>query len=225
MSVYSKLMKVQSELKAPKGQENKFGGYKYRSCEDILEAVKPLLAKNGLCLVITDEVAEISGRFYIKATGRVIDIDDGTSVEATAYAREEESKKGMDGSQISGSSSSYARKYCLNGIFCTDDTKDADANFGKQEAPQEQQKKQPFQMIPDDYCTICKKPVEAWSGKDKAGNDVTYTKEQVIFLSTQKYKAPICIPCLNKRNAKQSKKMNMEAEAQAIIHEDAGDRI
>lgn len=116
---------IQSELKAPKGQFNSFGKYKYRSCEDIVEAVKPVLKKYNFALIITDELVLIGERYYIKATAV---ITNGTiSYNASAYAREEESKKGMDSSQITGSASSYARKYALNGLFAIDDTKDADA--------------------------------------------------------------------------------------------------
>lgn len=121
-----KLIEIQKELKAPKGQVNKFGGYKYRSCEDILEAVKPLCVKQGVQLTVSDELVLIGERYYIKATAKVTD---GTeTVEVNAFAREEESKKGMDASQITGTASSYARKYALNGLFCIDDTKDADTD-------------------------------------------------------------------------------------------------
>ena len=126
-----KLIKIQSELKAPKNQNNTFGKYKYRSCEDILEAVKPLLSREGLLLTLTDTIEQIGNRFYVKAT---VKLTDGTeTVENTAYAREEETKKGMDGPQVTGTSSSYARKYALNGLFCIDDTKDADTDEYKTE--------------------------------------------------------------------------------------------
>jgi hypothetical protein len=121
----NKLTQIQSELKAPKNQYNSFGKYKYRNCEDILEAVKPLLAKYDCKLIISDEVVNIGTRFYIKATAK-FKSEDGV-VTVSALAREEESKKGMDGSQVSGAASSYARKYCLNGLFLIDDTKDADS--------------------------------------------------------------------------------------------------
>ena len=119
-----KLLNIQSKLKAPKGQTNKFGGYKYRSCEDIFEAVKPLLKEEGLTLRTTDELVLIGDRYYIKATAI---LSDGKEfIQNVAYAREEETKKGMDGSQITGASSSYARKYALNGLFLIDDVKDSD---------------------------------------------------------------------------------------------------
>ena len=134
MNIYEKLSNIQNELKAPKSQFNKFGGYKYRSCEDILEAVKPICKKYGAVLVISDKLENIGDRYYIKAMAELIDTEEeNVSVCNTAYAREEESKKGMDGSQITGTASSYARKYALNGLFNIDDTKDADTDeFTKQ---------------------------------------------------------------------------------------------
>jgi len=126
MKVYKKLNAVQTELKAPKNQKNTFGGYNYRSCEDILEALKPLLKKHGAAVTITDDITMMGDRFYIRATASFIDIDTGDKAEAIAYAREDERKKGMDLSQLTGSTSSYARKYALNGLFAIDDTKDSD---------------------------------------------------------------------------------------------------
>ena len=123
-----KILKIQSELKAPKGQYNSFGKYKYRSCEDILEAVKPILKENKMIMNITDELVYIGERYYIKATAILTDIENGEQFINVAYAREDESKKGMDGSQITGTASSYARKYALNGLFLIDDTKDADTD-------------------------------------------------------------------------------------------------
>jgi len=119
-----KIVRIQSTLKAPKNQHNNFGNYNYRSCEDILEAVKPLLAKEGLILTISDDMVVLGDRFYVKATATIT--DGVNSVSNSAFAREEESKKGMDSSQLTGSTSSYARKYALNGLLCIDDTKDAD---------------------------------------------------------------------------------------------------
>lgn len=133
MNISEKLLNIQAELKAPKGQFNKFGKYKYRSCEDILEAVKPLCQKNKAVLTISDELVIIGDRYYIKSTAKITDIEKNESITNNAYAREEEEKKGMDGSQITGTASSYARKYALNGLFCIDDTKDADTNELKQQ--------------------------------------------------------------------------------------------
>lgn len=143
MSVYEKLSKVQSELKAPKGQYNSFGKYKYRSCEDILEAVKPLNAKHGVVLTVGDEVVEISNRFYVKATATFVDIESGEKIINTALAREDDAKRGMDGSQITGTASSYARKYCLNGLFCIDDTKDADTDEYRHQQESKPQENKP----------------------------------------------------------------------------------
>ena len=129
MNVLEKLQAVQSELKAPKGQYNSFGKYKYRSCEDILEAVKPILAKYKAAITISDEVEMIGNRYYIKATASFYDIElAGHPITNTAWARESDDKKGMDSSQITGTASSYARKYCLNGLLLIDDTKDADTD-------------------------------------------------------------------------------------------------
>jgi len=124
-SIHEALMNVQKELKAPKSQRNNFGNYNYRSQEDILEAVKPLLADNGLHMFITDEIIQVADRVYVKATVTISNGEKELSVSASA--RESESKKGMDESQITGAASSYARKYALNGLFLIDDTKDADA--------------------------------------------------------------------------------------------------
>lgn len=125
-----RVIAVQSQLKAPKNQRNNFGGYNYRNCEDILEAVKPLLKAEGLYLTITDDIVVLGDRFYVKATATLTDGE--RSLSNQAFAREEATKKGMDGSQVTGAASSYARKYALNGLFAIDDTKDADTlNNGK----------------------------------------------------------------------------------------------
>ena len=132
------LIAIQSELKAPKSQFNKFGGYKYRKAEDILEAVKPLLAKQKCTLIITDDVVLIGNRIYVKATATIKN-EKGECETSTGWAREEESKKGMDASQITGASSSYARKYALNGLFAIDDNADSDiTNDGQHQAAQQQ---------------------------------------------------------------------------------------
>lgn len=138
------LIVIQSELKAPKSQFNKFGGYKYRKAEDILEAVKPLLAKQKCTLTITDDIVMVGNRIYVKATATIKN-EKGECETTTGWAREEESKKGMDGSQITGASSSYARKYALNGLFAIDDNADSDTtNDGQhQKAQQQTQTQQP----------------------------------------------------------------------------------
>lgn len=140
MKLHEKLLAIQTKLKAPKGQYNSFGKYSYRSAEDILEAVKPLNAEQGVLLTITDEIKEIGGRVYVVATATV---SDGTDeLKVSAFAREPENKKGMDESQITGATSSYARKYALNGLYAIDDNKDADTDEHKQQqdnAPKKQQ--------------------------------------------------------------------------------------
>lgn len=137
MSLKEKLMHVQSELKAPKGQYNSYGGYKYRSCEDILEAVKPLLKKYRVVIGLVDVVAQIGDRIYVRAVATLSDVDSTAQIKTSAFAREALTKKGIDESQITGSASSYARKYALNGLFAIDDTKDADAD--EQRAKQQSQ--------------------------------------------------------------------------------------
>lgn len=143
-NINQQLMAIQAELKAPKSQYNSFGKYKYRSCEDILEAAKPILAKNGCTLTITDDIVFVGERYYIKATAT---LSNGTAtVSVSALAREANEKKGMDESQITGTASSYARKYALNGLFCIDDTKDADAtNTHGQEAKPKTKKEQMYE--------------------------------------------------------------------------------
>ena len=126
--IFAALMAVQAELKAPKNQHNSFGKYDYRSAEDIIEAVKPLLKENGLFLNMSDEVVLVGDRYYIKATVKVVDVVTGESVQTSALAREAAQKKGMDESQVTGTASSYARKYALNGLFAIDDNRDADTD-------------------------------------------------------------------------------------------------
>ena len=136
----SKLQELQQKLKAPKDLFNSFGGYSYRSAEGILQALKPLLAETNSYIVIKDDLVNIGERYYVKAIVQLLDgIDNSLIAETVAFAREEETKKGMDGSQITGASSSYARKYALNGMFLIDDVKDSDATntHGKDEKPQQ----------------------------------------------------------------------------------------
>lgn len=143
-----RLHKIQQELKAPKDQYNSYGGYKYRSAEGILEAVKPLLKETGTVLTITDEVVQLGERYYVKAVATIYDSESGKEIHhCTAMAREPENKKGMDEAQITGSTSSYARKYALNALLCIDDVKDPDAT-NKHE---EEDKEKPI-------CPVCGKP-------------------------------------------------------------------
>lgn len=136
-SFYQSLIEVQSELRAPKNQRNDYAGYRYRSCEDILEAVKPLLVSRGLLLSLQDEIVQVGSRYYVRATASVTDGE--KTVSASAYAREAEVKKGNDEAQITGAASSYARKYALNGLFCIDDVKDPDATNKGDASPRKNQ--------------------------------------------------------------------------------------
>ena len=149
MALLQKLLKVQSELKAPKNQYNEFGGFSYRSCEDILSAAKPLCVQEGLLLYISDDVVLIGDRYYVKATATVTDGEDSFFV--AAFARETESRPKMDAAQLTGSASSYARKYALNGLFCLDDAKDADAMKPEEEKPATKQKAQQKTLTIKDY--------------------------------------------------------------------------
>ena len=126
-NVYIKLVNIQSTLKAPKSQFNSFGKYNYRSCEDILEGLKPILKEEKALVILDDNIVQIGNRFYVEATATLIDAETGEKISTKALAREDETKKGMDLAQVTGSVSSYARKYALNGLFCIDDTKDSDA--------------------------------------------------------------------------------------------------
>lgn len=153
MSVQTKLLNIQAELKAPKNQYNQFGRYKYRSCEDILEALKPLLLKERATITIKDDIVELNGKNYIKATAILTDVDEEKSIDVSAFAREEDTKKDMDSCQITGCASSYARKYALNGLFAIDDTKDSDFPSHSEDY------KEKFKEAVSDYCR--EKAVEA----------------------------------------------------------------
>lgn len=171
--IHEALFSIQKTLKAPKGQRNSFGNYNYRSCEDILEAVKPLLAKVNAVLTLSDEMVDVGGRVYVKATATISDGKE--TVSTTAFAREEETKKGMDSSQITGAASSYARKYALNGLFCIDDTKDSDAtNTGE-----------------DPVCEKCGKKIVSYERGGK-----TYPPTKHCALSMQKIGKIWCIDCI-----------------------------
>ena len=149
---YAKLIKVQATLNAPKGQYNGFGKYSYRSCEDIMGAVKPLLAEHGLVQFVSDEIVQVGDRFYVKSTVTVT--DGSTSHSVSGFARESLTKKGMDDAQVTGSTSSYARKYALNGMYNIDDAKDADTNEYREQARQKanQQVKQQATGFNPDEC-------------------------------------------------------------------------
>lgn len=190
--IYEKLSAIQQELKAPKGQYNSFGKYKYRSCEDILEAVKPICAKHKTALVLLDDIREVSGRFYVVAQAQLHDCESDNAVTATAFAREPDEKKGMDDSQITGTASSYARKYALNGLFCIDDTKDADTDEYKQ------QEKKPSKEEMDAFNKQYKREVEKNTCKD-CGMPIypvthggkTYSVAEIAENARKTYKMPL----------------------------------
>ena len=193
MGVYEKLLAVQSELKAPKDQYNAFGGYKYRSCESIMEAVKPLLAKHKAVILLDDEMVEVADRVYVKATAQFVDCEEGKGIEAHAYAREDASKKGMDGSQLTGATSSYARKYALNGLLAIDDTKDADATntHGKDAEDKPAAPKDKPQNTPV-TCERCKglvKPSRLKDGKPWPVIDM-------VAYSMKRFKGVYCQDCM-----------------------------
>ena len=187
--LYAKLLKIQGALNVPKSNYNEFGGFNYRSCEDILEGLKPILAEHKAVVAITDEIVQIGERYYVKATAELIDTENGTVINTTAYAREEETKKGMDGSQITGSASSYARKYALNGLFAIDDTKDADDpsrhDSGSQRKPARKSKpsqsptQSPIDEEPMLECNNC-------------GKKLT---QGVSVFSKTKYGKELCVDC------------------------------
>ena len=179
---------AQAELKAPKNQYNSFGKYNYRSCEDILEAAKPINKKYGLVLLLTDKPVCIGQRYYIEATARLYDIESEQFIEATASARESDTKKGMDDSQVTGTASSYARKYALNGLYNIDDTKDADTDAYKKQTT----------AAPEYKCGDCGKPFEAFrdptSGK-------TFTPAEVFQMAKKRNADGVarCADCRKKK--------------------------
>lgn len=187
-NLYESLIEIQRKLKAPKGQYNSFGKYKYRSCEDILEALKPLLAGEGVLLTLTDEIVVLGNRFYLKATATVRKGD--TQVSNASYAREDDTKKGMDGSQITGTASSYARKYALNGLFLIDDTKDADTNEHRdtQENASKAEPKQPEldfeqELVAEAEANACSTIAELSAVYNKyAALDKRYIRDGGVFM-------------------------------------------
>ena len=195
MSIYNKLFEIQQNLKAPKGQYNQFGKYAFRSCEDILEALKPLLASQKAIIVLSDELTNIEQRYYIKATARIIDIETGEQIENSSYEREDENKKGMDLSQITGASSSYARKYALNGLFCIDDNKDSDTtNTGQTQQEQKNQK----QLNKKPCCQCCGKEFKGFEGN----SGKKYSAEYEYNKRKEKYGQALCNDCIEKRGLK-----------------------
>lgn len=207
--IYEKLMTIQQKLNAPKGQYNSFGKYNYRSCEDILQAVKPLLLETKTVLTVSDDIVEIGGRIYVVATAKLTDTEQSDSVTVKGYAREEESKKGMDASQVTGASSSYARKYALNGMFAIDDNKDSDAtNQGDSQKAQKNDNKGNETKV-----ETLKVPVLAEDGNyrcERCGriiegailsNGKSVDSKQVCERVLKKYGAQLCSDCCNSNKA------------------------
>jgi hypothetical protein len=183
-SVAKKLTQVQSELKVPKNHLNSFANYRYRSCEDILEAIKPLLKKHGLSLFISDTVMQLGQRFYIEATATLTCVDTGEQIKVTSVAREPENKKGSDESQITGAASSYCRKYLLNGLFLIDDTKDADSA-----EPPKEQKPKPLEIDKVlKALTSAKEPAELERLYEAAKNRATPAQQEIIDFTYQNLK-------------------------------------
>ena len=180
-SIHQTLVRIQKDLKAPKGQYNKFSNFYYRSCEDILEAVKPLL--NGCYLTLSDKIVVSQDRFYVEARARICN-ENGQSIEVPAYAREAEDKKGMDAAQITGAASSYARKYALNGLFAIDDNKDADAKEGKKTGSK---KLSANEQVEDQLKMIKaqKNRGQLAKWRKKIGDSDAYTKAQKKMLISQ----------------------------------------
>ena len=183
MNVYEKLARVQQELKAPKGQYNTFGKYHYRSCENILEAVKPLLGDVKAVLTITDNLEMMGDRYYIVATATFTDIESGEQITVNGRAREESEKKGMDGSQVTGAASSYARKYALNGLFCIDDSKDSDST-------NEDEAKNGGAQPPGPTCEICGNEIMPYNDGKKA-----YTAAEMAERSKEMFDKSLCARC------------------------------
>lgn len=194
MNIQEKLTTIQLELKAPKSKRNNFGNYNYRSCEDILEAVKPLLAENMCSLTLDDDVLCIGDRVYVKATATLTDHAEGATISTHAFAREAETKKGMDESQITGTASSYARKYALNGLFAIDDTKDADTDeYQGREAPRQTAKQEPKQTVKPFKCSVCGSDVVPVSFDGR-----NYSARAIAEQTTKKNGQCMCWDCYMK---------------------------
>ena len=200
MSILTKLLAVQQALKAPKDQFNGFGKYSYRSCEGVLEALKPHLQANKMTVILSDTIKEIGGRVYVEATATATDVETGEGISVTAYAREEEVKKGMDASQVTGASSSYARKYALNGLFAIDDNKDSDAtNNGDNSSDKPKQGKSTGNTAKSQEtalkCTECGQDIV--NPKTKDGKLMSLADYEAMCVKV--YGRVICRDCRKKR--------------------------
>lgn len=212
LSLSEKLNRIQVELKAPKDKLNKFGGYNYRSAEGILEALKPLLKTYGVYVTLSDEIVEVGGRVYVKATACLSDAQKEAAFNevkvATAYAREAETKKGMDEAQVTGATSSYARKYALNGLFLLDDTKDADTDEYALQTKTEPKKTAPTPKASVALiCERCGKPISS-AGKFPASKVAESTKAQ--------FGKQMCFEC------GKATKAEREKPTESVVMEDLG---
>lgn len=207
-TIFERLAVVQKFLKAPKNKNNSFGKYNYRSCEDILESAKPILHEHGLTLFLTDEIVEISGRFYVKATATVYTTDGGEErFSVSAFARESETKSGMDAAQITGAASSYARKYALNGLFCIDDTKDADSDEYARESQARAKKtttKKKVEPAPESVSNAILNGTNEESADilpicNDCGEPITptekYTVARIVESTIKTFGVPCCMKC------------------------------
>lgn len=186
----AKLVKIQHELKAPKDQHNGFGNYNYRSLENILESVKPLLAEAGLSIIIGDDIVEVGGKVYVKATATIS--NGKVSISNTAFAREDESKKGMSDPQITGACSSYARKYAVQGLFAIDDSKDPDTESYQRRGGKE--------SVSAPMCDLCHKPIKPMA--KRGGGEMS--PEAVAKWTRAKTGMTVCGDCYREREAKQN---------------------
>lgn len=187
MTVYEKLLKVQTELKAPKSQYNSFGKYHYRSAEDILEAVKPICAQFDCVIYLSDDVVFLEGRHYIRSTATFVECQNGEKISVSAQAREDESKKGMDGAQLSGATSSYARKYALNGLLDVDDCKDSDETEGLEA------KNADLKHV-SALCEDCGKEIV----DSVAKNGSVWSADDICKYSNMKFGRSLCPDCIKK---------------------------
>ena len=194
--IYKKLATVQTELRAPKNQFNEFSNFNYRSCEDILNAVKPLLSKVGAIVGLSDEIEQIGERYYIKATAAFYDVETGEAIKAQAYAREQQTKKGMDESQITGAASSYARKYALNGLFAIDNTKDADSMNNNELPPAVIDPTPPAAGAQKYYCIDCGQEITGQTARGKK-----LTPADIADKAYKQFGRALCWNCATKAAA------------------------
>ena len=226
-TIHQKLIAIQTELKAPKSQFNKFGGYNYRNCEDILEAVKPLCAKHDVVPLLSDEIVMIGERYYVKGIAKITDGKD--EIVTTAFARESVDKKGMDESQITGSASSYARKYALNGLFCIDDRKDADFMDNSQNkkpvsTPAQTTKPKETHVKGYDEFVALQKSKKVPPAEITKYIAAEFKKPRLAMLDA--FEMVAALEWLKKYGEEENKGFTLyDNDEQALLHENAGDRI